>query len=74
MCGSGQAQRQNERYIMTGHTGSFLYMAPEVVRCEPYNEKVRFTSPCLCLKNAELLDIIFRDIIENNPSFFPLCR
>lgn len=34
------AKKQNERYIMTGQTGSFLYMAPEVVRCDPYDEKV----------------------------------
>ena len=30
-------------YKMTGMTGSFTYMAPEVTRCEPYSEKV-----CLC--------------------------
>lgn len=27
-------------YVMTGETGSYRYMAPEVMRNEPYNEKV----------------------------------
>ena len=28
------------RYAMTGQTGSWLYMAPEVMLNKPYNEKV----------------------------------
>ena len=31
---------QHEAYLLTGRAGSFLYMAPEVVMCQPYNEKV----------------------------------
>lgn len=33
-------RKVNEKYVMTGQAGSYLYMAPEVARCEPYNEKV----------------------------------
>ena len=31
----------NEHHTMTGGVGSYLYMAPEVVRYEDYNEKAR---------------------------------
>ena len=27
-------------YLLTGRAGSFLYMSPEVIMCQPYNEKV----------------------------------
>lgn len=30
----------HEAYHLTGRAGSFLYMAPEVIMCQPYNEKV----------------------------------
>ena len=30
----------SRRYDMTGETGSYRYMAPEVFRHEPYNSKV----------------------------------
>jgi len=30
----------DETYQMSGETGTFRYMAPEVVQCNPYNEKV----------------------------------
>ena len=30
----------DERYVMTGETGSYRYMAPEVFRHEQYSEKV----------------------------------
>ncbi|KAK8351569.1 hypothetical protein V6Z11_A05G041200 [Gossypium hirsutum] len=29
----------DEEMALTGETGTFVYMAPEVIRCEPYNEK-----------------------------------
>ena len=31
-------------YDLTGGTGSYCYMAPEITLCKPYNEKVG-TSP-----------------------------
>ncbi len=31
-------------YTMTGETGSYRFMAPEVFRHEPYSEKVSFLS------------------------------
>lgn len=31
---------ESNKYLMTGHTGSLLYMAPEVLKNEMYNEKV----------------------------------
>ena len=34
------ASGEHEAYLLTGRAGSFLYMAPEVVMCQPYNEKV----------------------------------
>lgn len=38
--GYTQAMR-TDVYLMTGETGSYIYMAPEVVRSQAYNEKVR---------------------------------
>ena len=40
------ASGQHEAYLLTGRAGSFLYMAPEVVMCQPYNEKVPHI--CVC--------------------------
>ena len=31
----------DESFDLTGRTGSYFYMAPEVVENRPYNEKVR---------------------------------
>lgn len=43
VCGVGA------RYKLTGETGSYRYMAPEVFRHEPYNTKVRAArSTCMC--------------------------
>ena len=39
---SASRQRANRRYDLTGETGSYRYMAPEVFRHEPYNSKARF--------------------------------
>lgn len=33
-------KRMDEKYVMTGETGSYRYMAPEVFRHEAYSEKV----------------------------------
>ena len=33
----------DESFDLTGRTGSYFYMAPEVVENKPYNEKVRLT-------------------------------
>ncbi|XP_068663089.1 serine/threonine-protein kinase STY46-like [Aristolochia californica] len=30
---------QDGEWALTGETGTFVYMAPEVLKCEPYNEK-----------------------------------
>lgn len=35
----------SRRYDMTGETGSYRYMAPEVFRHEPYNSKVDVRLP-----------------------------
>ncbi|XXG51374.1 hypothetical protein AAC387_Pa02g5163 [Persea americana] len=36
----GHARLLNEEeQALTGETGTYIYMAPEVIRCEPYNEK-----------------------------------
>ncbi|MED6210832.1 hypothetical protein PIB30_067871 [Stylosanthes scabra] len=29
----------DDQMALTGETGTYVYMAPEVIRCEPYNEK-----------------------------------
>ncbi|KAK8550390.1 hypothetical protein V6N13_118909 [Hibiscus sabdariffa] len=29
----------DEEMALTGETGTYVYMAPEIIRCEPYNEK-----------------------------------
>jgi len=34
------SQMESDKYVMTGETGSYRYMAPEVFRYETYNEKV----------------------------------
>ncbi|KAG2500845.1 hypothetical protein HYH03_001606 [Edaphochlamys debaryana] len=36
----GDPTKATERYKLTGETGSYRYMAPEVFRHEPYNNKV----------------------------------
>ena len=33
-------KKMDEKYVMTGETGSYRYMAPEVFRHEVYSEKV----------------------------------
>ena len=38
---SASRARANRRYDLTGETGSYRYMAPEVFRHEPYNSKAR---------------------------------
>ncbi len=43
---SASRQRANRRYDLTGETGSYRYMAPEVFRHEPYNSKVRYRAVC----------------------------
>ena len=40
VCETTDIQRFLRRYDMTGETGSYRYMAPEVFRHEPYNSKV----------------------------------
>lgn len=35
-----EAMKESDRYTMTGETGSYRFMAPEVFRHEDYNEKV----------------------------------
>ena len=35
---------EDTAYVMTGCTGSYIYMAPEVVRSQQYGEKVRTRS------------------------------
>lgn len=37
---ASQRHRANKRYDLTGETGSYRYMAPEVFRHEPYSSKV----------------------------------
>ena len=39
LAGKMMATMENEHHTMTGGVGSYLYMAPEVVRYEEYNEK-----------------------------------
>lgn len=71
----------NELYEMTGETGSYRYMAPEVIKHEKYNSKVDIFSfslilytlceeiPFLINDNAE----ICKQIISNiRPSFYEL--
>ena len=31
---------QNDVYVMSSEVGSKRYMAPEVFKCQPYNQKV----------------------------------
>lgn len=38
--GFAHAIEEDVKYVMTGETGSLLYMAPEVYNGEPYSEKV----------------------------------
>ena len=38
----------DSKFKLTGETGSYRYMAPEVFRHEPYNFKVLLPSPCCC--------------------------
>ena len=38
----------DSKFKLTGETGSYRYMAPEVFRHEPYNFKVLLSSSCCC--------------------------
>lgn len=38
--GYQHATKEDVKYVMTGETGSYLYMAPEVLNGAPYSEKV----------------------------------
>ena len=38
------SRHANKRYDLTGETGSYRYMAPEVFRHEPYSSKVNPTA------------------------------
>lgn len=49
----------SRRYDMTGETGSYRYMAPEVFRHEPYNSKV--VRPCF--KRLPAFQNIFRILL-----------
>ncbi|XP_055960683.1 serine/threonine-protein kinase STY8-like [Mercurialis annua] len=46
----------DEEMALTGETGTYVYMAPEVIRCEPYNEKCDVYS----------FSIILNEIITGN--------
>lgn len=66
MAKDGWKEGETANYKMTGVTGSFLYMAPEVVRCEAYNEKVRPPPPppflpawpCRCAFHRNLASVM----------------
>ena len=42
----------DSKFKLTGETGSYRYMAPEVFRHEPYNFKVLLPSSCCCSARA----------------------
>ena len=46
---SGGDSGEAEKYVMTGGTGSFKYMAPETLKGEPANEKVDTYSLAICM-------------------------
>ena len=50
---------KNDVYKMTGETGSYRYMAPEVFRHETYNEKV----------DVYAFAMIFYELLEGIPPF-----
>ena len=39
----------HSRKSLTGRTGNYGYMAPEVTRCQPYNAKVDVFSLGMCM-------------------------
>ena len=62
------------RYKLTGETGSYRYMAPEVFRHEPYNTKVTISRQPHC-HHTTSLNIGFRHSsgLETFPgNFVPL--
>lgn len=50
-----KAGRLNQRYEMTGETGSTRYMCPEVAMQLPYNEKVNVGGRCPSECGGEVL-------------------
>ncbi|XP_061374928.1 serine/threonine-protein kinase STY8-like [Gastrolobium bilobum] len=46
----------DEEMALTGETGTYVYMAPEVIRCEPYNEKCDVYS----------FGVIFNELLTGN--------
>jgi serine/threonine protein kinase len=53
--------KSNQTYEMTGNTGSLRYMAPEVVKSQPYNESVDVYSFALVVWAIAKNDLPFRD-------------
>ena len=41
-------------YALSGRTGSLMYMAPEVLHCQPYNEKADVFSFALIMYEVRL--------------------
>jgi len=44
-------QREQDQFLMTGETGSYRFMAPEVFRCEDYTETVDIYSYAMIFYN-----------------------
>lgn len=56
----------DDRYTMTGYTGSLRYMAPEVIQYQPYNEKVDIYSYGIILWQVATSITPYKDIESYN--------
>ena len=56
----------DESFDLTGRTGSYFYMAPEVVENKPYNEKVRHT--CTQCVQFQSFDSLYKQQLPRSPT------
>jgi serine/threonine protein kinase len=64
-----EKKRMNDTYVMSGKTGSLLFMAPEVWQEQPYNEKADVYSFTMLLWNILALELPYLEFIHDHNVF-----
>lgn len=64
--GDGKEHKANDRFQMSGKTGSLLLMAPEVFHRQPYNQKADVYSFAILLWSIFALELPYLDFIRDH--------